>query len=89
MTSVVDDSYNVYTFNAGLKRQLADFAKKHPALCCFESEDKKTGCQSVAIDKVRLIIRITEPYSEERRKASSERAKRTEFNQVLENSICL
>ena len=85
LTSEGDDSYNVYTFNSGLKRRLANFSKKYPALCHLESEDKKIGCQSYVIDKARLSIRITEPYSEERRKAASERAKRAGFNQVVEN----
>ena len=33
LTSEGDDTYSVYTFNAGLKRRLADFAKKYPAVC--------------------------------------------------------
>ena len=38
------------------------------------------GCQSYLIDKARLSIRITAPYSEERRKAASERAKQTRIS---------
>jgi hypothetical protein len=75
LTSEGDDTYSVYTFNAALKRRLADFAKKYPELCRLESEDKKIGCQSYVISKARLSVRITEPYSEERRKAAMERAK--------------
>lgn len=75
LTSEGDDTYNVYTFNAGLKRRLADFAKKYPAVCRLESEDKKIGCQSYVVDKARLSIRLTAPYSEARRKATSEYAK--------------
>ncbi len=75
LTSEGDDTYSVYTFNTGLKRRLADFAKKHPAVCRLESEDKKIGCQSYVIDKRRLSIRLTAPYSEERRRAASKRGK--------------
>lgn len=75
LTSEGDDTYSVYTFNSALKRRLAEFAKKYPDLCHLESEDKKVGCQSYVIDKARLSIRITAPYSEARRKAASERAK--------------
>lgn len=82
LTSEGDDTYNVYTFNAGLKRRLADFAKKYPAVCRLENEDKKIGCQSYVVDKARLSIRLTAPYSEERRKAASERAKRKIDNLV-------
>ena len=74
LTSEGDDTYSVYTFNAGLKRRLADFAKKYPAVCRLESEDKKTGCQSYVVDKARLSIRLTAPYSEERKKAARDQA---------------
>ena len=75
LTSEGDDTYSVYTFNSALKRRLADFSKKYPDLCRLESEDKKVGYQSYVIDKARLSIRITAPYSEARRKAASERGK--------------
>lgn len=75
LTSEGDDTYSVYTFNAALKRRLADFAKKYPELCRLEAEDKKIGCQSYVISKVRLSIRLTAPYSEERRKAASKVAR--------------
>lgn len=79
LTSEGDDTYNVYTFNSVLKRRLADFAKKYPALCRLENEDKKVGCVSYVIDKARLSIRLTAPYSEARREAASERGKKNGF----------
>lgn len=75
LTSEGDDTYSVYTFNPALKRRLADFARKYPKCCHLESEDKKYGSASYVIDKGRLSIRLSAPYSEERRKAASERAK--------------
>lgn len=75
LTSEDDDTYSVYTFNTALKRRLADFAKKYPELCHLEPEDKKIGCQSYVISKARLSIRLTAPYSEERRKAASKVAR--------------
>lgn len=88
LTSEGDDTYNIYTFNAALKRCLADFAKKYPKLCHLESEDKKIGCQSYEISKARLSIRLTAPYTESRRKAASERAKSSVLSgkQLLNNS---
>ena len=71
LTSEGDDTYSVYTFNPTLKRRLADFAKKYPAVCRLESED------SYIIDKARLSIRLTAPYSEARRRMASKRAKET------------
>ena len=76
LTSEGDDTYSVYTFNSALKRRLADFAKKYPAVCRLESEDKKIGYQSYVIDKGRLSIRLTAPYSEIRRKVASEYARK-------------
>lgn len=80
LTGEGDDTYNVYTFNAGLKCRLADFAKKYPAVCRLESEDKRIGCQSYVVDKARLSIRLTAQYSEERRKAARIRAKSNGFH---------
>lgn len=79
LTSEGDDTYNVYTFNSALKRRLADFSKKYPDFCRLESEDKKVGYQSYVIDKARLSIRITAPYSSERREAARIRAKKKGF----------
>lgn len=76
LTSEGDDTYNVYTFNSALKRRLADFARKYPAICHLESENKDLGSVSYVIEKARLSIRLTTPYSAERRKAASERAKK-------------
>ena len=80
LTSEGDDTYSVYTFNSALKRRLADFAKKHPDHCRLESEAKKIGCQSYVVDKARLSVRLTAPYSEDRRKAARERAKSQGFS---------
>ena len=82
LTSEGDDTYNVYTFNAGLKRRLADFARKYPAVCRLESEDKNIGCQSYMVDKARLSIRLTAPYSKARCEAASERAKQRGFTPI-------
>ena len=75
LTSEGDNTYNVFTYNPALKRRLYDFAKKYPAVCRLESEDRKYGSQSYVIDKGRLSIRLTAPYSEERRKVASKCAK--------------
>ena len=75
LTSEGDSTYSVYTFNPALKRRLADFARKYPENCRLEFEDKKVGSQSYVIDKGRLSIRLTAPYSEERRNAARKYAK--------------
>lgn len=75
LTSEGDDTYNVYTFNPALKRRLREYAAKHPEHCRLESEDTTLGNATYVIDKARFSIRLTAPYSEERRKAISRQAK--------------
>ena len=76
LTSEGDDSYSVYTFNPVLKRRLGGFAKKYPAVCRLESEDRKLGSQTYMIEKNRLSIRLTAPYRYVRRKTASDNARR-------------
>lgn len=74
LTNEADDFYEVYTFNSALKKKLAAYAKRHPDLCSLK-ETTKEGSATYVVNKARLTIRLTEPYSEERRKAASKRAK--------------
>lgn len=69
-----DDTWDVFTYNTGLKRRLAYFDTKYPEECRFKSSTKE-GAETYVISKARLSIRLTAPYSEARRKASSDRAK--------------
>ena len=85
LTSEGDDTYSVYTFNPALKRRLIDFAKKYPDHCRMESEDKNLGSQCYVIDKGRLSIRLTAPYSEERRIKARERAREAKLQKTLTN----
>ena len=57
-----------------LKKKLAAYAKKHPDRCSLK-ETTKEGSATYVVDKARLTLRLTEPYSEERRKAASAKAK--------------
>ena len=74
LTNEADDFYEVYTFNSALKKKLAAYAKRHPDLCRLK-ETTKEGSATYVIDKARLSIRLTEPYSEARRQAASKQAK--------------
>ena len=56
---------SVYTFNASLKRRLADFSRKYPLLCRLERSTPE-GSVTYVLDKSRLSIRLVPPYSEER-----------------------
>lgn len=74
LTSEGDDVYSIYTFNPGLKRKLAAYAKQYPDQCRLIASTKE-GSETYEISKARVSIRLTAPYSEERRKAAGERAK--------------
>lgn len=74
LSSEGDTTYSVYTYNPALKRRFAEYSKKYPKCCYLEWEDRETGSQTYVIDKARMSIRLTAPYSEERRKAASKRA---------------
>ena len=70
------DSYTeVYTHNTKLKKRLLAYAEKYPELCQQTDDDKQGGLR-FEIDKRRISIRLTAPYSIERRTAASERAKK-------------
>lgn len=74
LTNEADDFYEVYTFNSALKKKLATYSKKHPDLCRM-TETTKEGSATYVVDKARLSLRLTEPYSEARRQAAREKAK--------------
>ena len=77
-----DEPVIIYTFNADLKRRLKDFARKYPDLCRKIVEDKEYGGMTYELEKSRLQIRFTAPYSKERRKTAEEsvRKNRTDSN---------
>jgi hypothetical protein len=74
LTNEADDFYEVYTFNSALKKELAAYAKRHPNLCSLK-ETTKEGSATYVVDKARLSLRLTEPYSEARKLAARENAK--------------
>ena len=74
LTNEADDFYEVYTFNSTLKKKLAAYAKRHPDLCSLKGMTKE-GSTTYVVDKARLSLRLTEPYSEARKQAASVKAK--------------
>ena len=67
-----EDTAHIQTYNAGLRKRLAAFSKKHPDLCRLEKSFAQGGVIYV-LDKSRLSIRLQAPYSEERRRKASEK----------------
>ena len=77
-----DGLAEVYTHNNELKKRLIAYAAKYPDLC-HQTEDDEQGGLRFEIDKSRISIRLTAPYSEERRKAASEFAKKQEIQDQI------
>ena len=67
----------IRTHNTALKKRLLAFAAKFPNLCQL-TDDDELGYLSFEIDKDRFSIRLTAPYTEERRQLA--RAKMIEIN---------
>ena len=70
-----DPTMEIDTYNTVLKHRLRKFADQYPELCRITEIDE--GRMSVEIDKRRCSLRLTAPYSEERKQAASELARQT------------
>lgn len=79
LTSEGDDIVQIYTFNASLKRRLAEYAKKYPHLARLDRWTSE-GSVTYVLDKSRISIRLLSPLSEERRKVLSECGKKYGVN---------
>lgn len=73
-----DPTAEVYTHDTKLKKRLLEYAAKFPELC-KQTDDDEQGGQRFEIEKSRISIRLTAPYSEERRKATSGQARQNGF----------
>ena len=71
-----DEFAEVYTHNTELKKRLIAYSVKHPDLC-YQTEDDGQGGLRFEIDKSRISIRLTAPYSEEHRNVASKLAMET------------
>ena len=73
-----DPTAEVYTHDTKLKKRLLEYAAKFLELCQQTDDDEQGGLR-FEIDKSRISIRLTAPYSEERRKNASAVAKESMF----------
>ncbi len=67
-----ESTANVYTHDPKLKEKLRRLSKKYPNQIIFQTENDGGGVTYIVPKK---CVLIREPYSEERRRADSERAK--------------
>ena len=65
----------IQTHNTALKKRLAQYAAAYPGLC-RQIDDNEQGGLTFEIDRKRFAVRLTSPYSDTRRQAASEPAKR-------------
>ena len=70
-----DPIAEVHTHDTNLKKRMRRFAEKYPELCQLTEDDGQGGLR-FEIDKSRISIRLTAPYTEDRRRAASELAKK-------------
>lgn len=66
----------IRTHNTDLKKRLTALAAQYPDHCELTDEDNETGYKSFIIAKGRFSVRLNAPYSDERRMAMSEAAKK-------------
>ncbi len=65
----------IQTHNTALKNRLTKYAAEFPELC-RQTDDDEQGGLTFEIDRRRFAVRLTAPYSVERRRAASELAKK-------------
>ena len=77
-----DPTAEVYTYDTKLKKRLLAYAAQFPELCQRTDDDEQGGLR-FKIDKSRISIRLTAPYSAERRKAYSDYAKNNSVSETV------
>ena len=75
-----DPTAEVYTHDTNLKKRLLAYAAKFPELCQQTDDDEQGGLR-FEIDKSRISIRLTAPYSTERKEKLSQAAKKSNLMQ--------
>lgn len=71
----------VCTYNTDLKNRLTRYAAQYPDECKL-TDDDGFGCLTFEVRKGRFSFKLTAPYSEERRKAAGELAKKHAENLI-------
>lgn len=69
-----DPMAEIYTHDTKLKRRLMEYAAKFPELCQLTEDDEQGGLR-FEIAKERISIRLTAPYTEERKSNARKWAK--------------
>ena len=67
----IGSAVTIRTYNTDLKNRLTAYAAKYPAHCRL-TDDDECGCLTFEIDRRRFSVRLTAPYSEDRRSKAKE-----------------
>ena len=82
-----DPTAEIYTHDTKLKKRLLAYAAQFPELCQQTDDDEQGGLR-FEVNKSRISIRLTAPYSDERRSRASQVAKQqTTPNKLKQHHI--
>ena len=70
-----DPLAEIYTHDTGLKKRLLAYAAKYPNMCQMTDDDEQGGLR-FEINRSRVSIRLTSPYSESRKEKLAREAKK-------------
>ena len=79
-----DPIAEIYTHDTGLKKRLLDYAARYPELCQMTDDDEQGGLR-FEINRSRVSIRLTAPYSDSRKKKLAREARRENLIKGKEN----
>ena len=79
-----DPLAEIHTHDTALKKRLLSYAAKHPELCKQTDYDDQGGLW-FEIDKSRVSIRLTAPYSDSRKEKLAREARRENLIKGKEN----
>ena len=74
----------IYTHDTALKKRLLSYAAKYPELC-KQTDDDGQGGLWFELDKSRVSIRLTAPYSDSRKEKLAREARRENLIKGKEN----
>ena len=76
-----DGTAEIYTYNTKLKKRLTAYAATHPDLCQLIEDDENGGLR-FEIDKHRVSIRLTAPYSKARKNNAQQQARQSNLSKT-------
>ena len=79
-----DPLAEIYTHDTGLKKRLLAYASKYPELCQLTDDDDRGGLR-FEINRSRVSIRLTAPYSESRKEKLAREARKENLIKGKEN----